>query len=99
MEDCDYNYIEAYKKLISAKNSHRTIEEIVEDLQNELRPVKEESLLVHAMRLFVELDNRAASSLFEHLQSPMRQTLYMVDVFYSIVELKPWKWTRHVGTG
>lgn len=86
MEDCDYNYIEAYKKLISAKNSQRTIEDVVEDLQNELRPIKEEALFVHAMRLFVELDIRSTSPLYEHLQSPMRQTLYMVDVFYSIVD-------------
>jgi hypothetical protein len=86
MEDGEYNYVKAYQQLISAKNSHRTIEEIVVDMQNELRPIKEESLLVHAMRLFVELDNRAASLLYEHLQSPMRQTLYMVDVYYSIVD-------------
>ena len=86
MEDGDYNYIEAYKKIISAKNSQRTIEDVVGDLQNELRPIKEEALLVHAMRLFVELDIRSTSPLYEHLQSPMRQTLYMVDVFYSIVD-------------
>ena len=86
MVDGEYNYVKAYQQLISAKNSHRTIEEIVVDMQNELRPIKEESLLVHAMRLFVELDNRAASLLYEHLQSPMRQTLYMVDVYYSIVD-------------
>ena len=86
MFDDEYNYVKAYQQLISAKESHRTIEEIVVDLQNELRPIKEESLLVHAMRLFVELDNRSASPLYEHLQSPMRQTLYMVDVYYSIVD-------------
>lgn len=86
MKEGEYNYAKAYQQLISAKESHRTIEEIVVDLQNELRSVKEESLLAHAMRLFVELVIRAASSLYEHLQSPMRQTLYMVDVYYSIMD-------------
>ncbi|MBR4340937.1 MAG: hypothetical protein IKP89_10035 [Bacteroidales bacterium] len=100
MEDGDYNYIEAFKQLVSAKDSHRTIEEVVVDLQKELRPVKEESILVHAMRLFVELDHRFSSPLFKHLQSPMRQTLYMVDVYYSIVdreesvEMDPNRWDR-----
>ena len=74
MFDDEYNYVKAYQQLISAKESHRTIEEIVVDLQNELRHIKEESLLVHAMRLFVELGNRSSSPLYEHLQSPMRQT-------------------------
>ena len=86
MEDGEYDYKKAYKQLISAKESHRTIKEVVEDLQNELSPVKEESLLVHTMRLYVELDHRSTSPLFKHLQSPMRQTLYMVDVYYSIAE-------------
>ena len=54
------------------------------DLQSELRPVKEESLIIHAMRLILELDSRSSSPLYQHLQSPMRQTLYMVDVYYSI---------------
>lgn len=84
MKDSKCTIAEAYRKMLAAKESHRTLEEIVVDLQNELRPVKEESLLVHAMQLLVELDNRKSSPLYEHLQSPMRQTLYMVDVFYSI---------------
>ena len=84
LEDGDYNYAKVYRKLISAKNNHRTIEEIVAELQNELSPVKEESLLVHAMRLIIELDTKATSPLYEHLQSPMRQTLYLIDVYYSI---------------
>lgn len=100
MEDINYSNVEAYRKIIAAKKSHRTIEEIVVDLQNELRPVKEESLLVHAMRLFVELDNRSSSPLYVHLQSPMRQTLYMVDVYYSIanrtetVEMDNERWDK-----
>ena len=86
MEKINHSNVEAYRKMIAAKESHRMIEEIVVDLQNELRPIKEESLLVHAMRLFVGLGDRLSSPLYEHLQSPMRQTLYMVDVYYSIVD-------------
>ena len=86
MKDTNHSNVEDYRKMIAAKESHRMIEEIVVDLQNELRSIKEESLLVHAMQLFVELGNRLSSPLYEHLQSPMRQTLYMVDVFYSIVD-------------
>lgn len=86
MEDGDYNYAKAYRKLITAKEKHRTIEEIVEELQCELSPLKEESLLVHAMRLIIELGSKATSPLYQHLQSPMRQTLYLIDVYYSIAD-------------
>ena len=86
MEDSDYNYKEAYRKILHTKENQRSIEEIVLDLQNELKPVKEESLLIHAMRLIIELDTRATSPLYHHLQSPMRQTLYLIDVYYSIVD-------------
>ena len=86
MKDTNNSITEAYSKMVAAKKSHRKMEDIIGDLHNELRPIKEESLLVHAMRLFVELGDRSSSPLYEHLQSPMRQTLYMVDVYYSIVD-------------
>lgn len=86
MKDGDYNYVEAYKKMMFLKEHHRPIEAVVADLQTELRPVKEESLLIHAMRMILELDFRSTSPLYQYLQSPMRQTLYLVDVFYSIID-------------
>ena len=51
MIERDYNYAEAYRKMISAKEKHREIEVIVADLQQELRLIKEESLLVCALSL------------------------------------------------
>lgn len=86
MIDGEYNYEEAFKKMMFLKEHHRPMEAIVADLQSELRPVKEESLLIHAMRMILELDFRSTSPLYQYLQSPMRQTLYLVDVFYSIIE-------------
>ena len=84
MEDGDYNYQEAFRRMLRVKDHLRTIEEIVMDLKEELKLIKEESFLVHAMRLIIELDNKTTSPLYAHLQSPMRQTLYMIDVYYSI---------------
>ena len=84
MEDGDYNYQEALRKMLHRRENLRAYETIIHDLQKELKPVKEESLLIHAMRLFVELEHKTTSPLYIHLQSPMRQTLYMIDVYYSI---------------
>lgn len=86
MIDGEYNYVEAFKKIMFLKEHHRPMEAIVADLQSELRPVKEESLLIHAMRMILELDLRSTSPLYQYLQSPMRQTLYVMDVFYSIAD-------------
>lgn len=84
IEDKDYDYAEAYRQLLKVRDNSRAIEDIIVDLKEELRVIKEESLLVHAMRLILELDYRTSSPLYEHLQSPMRQALYMIDVYYSI---------------
>jgi|GEM_PF-601256 hypothetical protein len=89
MEEKEYDYYEAYQKMMSLKENHRSFEEIVSDLKKELLPVKEESLLVHAMRLIIELEDRASSPLYTHLMSPMRQTLYLIDVYYSIEQREP----------
>lgn len=100
MNDGDYNYAEAFKKMMFYKEHHRPIEDIVAELQHELSPIKEESLLTHAMRMILELEYRTVSPLYQHLQSPMRQTLYLMDVYYSIsdreelVEMDAERWNR-----
>lgn len=100
MEFRDYDIKEAYRSLMWAKEHHRKIDDIVSDLRGELRPIKEESLLKHAMMLILELGSRASSPLYTHLQSPMRQALYMIDVYYSIedtnesVDMDMARWNR-----
>lgn len=86
MNDGDYNYAQAFRKMMFYREHHRPIETIVTDLQLELSPVREESLLVHAMRMILELEFRTTSPLYQHLQSPMKQTLYLLDVYYSILD-------------
>ena len=97
-KDC---YQKTYEELMYAKEHRRAMEEIVEDLKIELTPVKERSLLTHVMRLIIELDSRKTSSLYAHLRSPMKQALYLIDVYYSIgkqeeatVEMNDERWQR-----
>ena len=100
MNDGDYNFAQAFRKMMFYKEHHRSFEDIVVDLQLELSPVKEESLLIHAMRMILELEYRTISPLYQHLQSPMRQTLYLMDVYYSIsdreglVDMDKERWDR-----
>ena len=100
MNDGDYNFAQAFRKMMFYKEHHRSFEDIVVDLQLELSPVKEESLLIHAMRMILELEYRTVSPLYQHLRSPMRQTLYLMDVYYSIsnreglVDMDKERWDR-----
>ena len=74
---------------MEARAHHRPVEEVLADIQKELQPVKEKAFLVHSMRLIIELEFRYTSSLYEHLMSPMKQTLYLIDVYYiCVVEYK-----------
>lgn len=82
MINADYRRL--YNKLMKFKNHHRKIEEVVEELKKELSDIKEESLLLHTLRLVLELEDRAFSLLYIHLRSPLRQTMYLIDLYYSI---------------
>lgn len=85
MESIDLNPQVAYQKMKAAIEKHnREFKDIFEDLKEQLTPIREESFLIHAMRLILEIEYRATSSLYTHLGSPMKQTLYLIDVYYSI---------------
>lgn len=80
----DFSIERGYKRLMEAKQSTRSQEDIIDELKNELSTVSEIALLTHAMRLIVELDFRKTSELYNNLESPMKQALYLIDVFYSM---------------
>ena len=73
-----------YQQLIDAKAEHRTQEEIFADIKSILKTIKEKSLLLHVMRMHVELGHRSHNELFDGLDSPMKQSLYLLDVYYNI---------------
>lgn len=82
------SYQRYFQEINSTKENLRPIEEIIDDIKELLTPVREESLLLHAMRVINELSDRKTSSLYTHISSPMRQSLYLIDVFYSIERRK-----------
>lgn len=84
MEDGDYNYQKAYREVKAAKENHRDIEKVTDELKKVLMSIKEESFLIHVMRLILELDTKATSPLYMHLQSPLKLILYVIDMYYSI---------------
>lgn len=80
----DIDLHEAHKDLMHAKEHHRTQEEIIKELKEEVKELSEREFLVFLMRIYAEMESRATSPLFKHLQSPMKQILYLIDVYYSV---------------
>lgn len=84
MKDNDFSIERGYKRLLEAKHTTRSQEDIIDELKKELSTVSELALLTYAMRLIIELDFRKTSELYNNLESPMKQALYLIDVFYSM---------------
>ena len=84
MTNNDFSVARGYKRMLAARSGTRSQESIITDLKSELEPLSEVSLLTHSMRLILELDFRQTSELYNHLESPMKQALYLIDVFYSM---------------
>lgn len=84
MTDNSFSIQRGYQRLLKARKCTHTQDEIITDLKAELMGIKEEALLTYAMQLIVELDFRDTSELYSQLQSPMKQALYLIDVYYSI---------------
>lgn len=74
--------------MMHALHHRRPVEQIIAELQGYLRAVEEESFLTYAMGALCALENRE-NPLFDHLQSPMKQILYLIDVYYSIADRQP----------
>lgn len=81
--DANYNILDAYLKMMEVKEHHRTIEEIVCDLKKELVPVRENSFLIHAMRLMIELGAEKDSPIYTPAITYEADSLF-IDVHYSI---------------
>ena len=62
---------------------HRTQEAIMTDIQQILRPIKERSLMVHIQTALASIAQRDEVEILEGVASPMRQMVYLVDMFYA----------------
>lgn len=86
MRTNSFDFERALEKMERLRKNNRSQEEIIDDLKRELATINELSLLTHAMRLIVELDCRKSSELYINVESPMKQALYLIDVYYSIAD-------------
>lgn len=62
---------------------HRTQEAIMADIQRILRSVKERSLMVHIQSALASITHRDEVEILEGVASPLRQMVYLVDMYYA----------------
>lgn len=62
---------------------HRTQEAIMSDIQRILRPIKERSLVIHVQSALASVAHRDEAEILKGVASPLRQMVYLVDMFYA----------------
>lgn len=58
-------------------------DEIMADIKNLLRPLKEQSIMLHILSALASIAYRDESDLLEGVASPMRQLPYLIDLYYA----------------
>ncbi len=93
------DFIKAYATLMEAKANIRNHEDILEELKGELSELKADKFLIYALGVLNNIEDRTYWQ-FEYLMSPMRQVLFLIDVYFSIsdrsekCEIDQDKWLR-----
>lgn len=78
----------AYNDINRAKQDARDLDVIITELKENLRELKEEDFIVFIIGVLCSLEHRE-DKLFDNLDSPMKQMLYLIDIFYSIKDRNP----------
>ena len=73
-----------WELMLSTHSSDRTIEEVIEDLTAIIKDFKRDSFLPLLTHLKTQIHLRHTSDIFQNLLSPMRQFVYLIDLYLSI---------------
>ncbi|WP_370409043.1 hypothetical protein [Tenacibaculum dicentrarchi] len=88
MNESNSEAIKALKKNYDAMQkirlSRRTQEEIINDLSLLIKDFKKESFLPYLTQMTIHIDQRETSEIFKNLMSPMKQFVYLTDLFFSV---------------
>lgn len=73
-----------YNDMMKIRESRRTQEEIISDITVLIKDLKKNSFLPFVMEMINHIDQRNASEAFKYLKSPMKQLVYLIDLFFSV---------------
>src|SRR5690606_13084818 len=64
--------------------SRRTQEEIISELSSLIKDFQKDSFLPYLTQMAIHIDQRETSEVFKNLMSPMKQFVYLTDLFFSV---------------
>ena len=70
-------------ELKKIRESRRTQEEIISDLGSLIKDYSKASFLPYVMGMMDNIDQRNTSDAFKYLMSPMKQFVYLIDLYFS----------------
>lgn len=77
-----------FDSLIKYRENRRTQEEIISDITNILRKVKKETFVPFLLQMLNSIQFRDTLESFKNLKSPLKQLVYLIDLFFSVESLE-----------
>ena len=73
-----------WEQIQSIRTSRRTQEEIIKELSTLICDFQKDSFLPYLTQMTTHIDQRETSEVFKNLMSPMKQFVYLTDLFFSV---------------
>ena len=73
-----------YDAMQAIRLSRRTQEEIINELSTLIKDFQKDSFLPYLTQMTIHIDQRETSEIFKNLMSPMKQFVYLTDLFFSV---------------
>ncbi|WP_133467070.1 hypothetical protein [Sunxiuqinia elliptica] len=70
--------------MLKIRDSRRTQEEIIDELSSLIKNLSKESFIPYLIQMMIHIDQRNTSEAFKHLMSPMKQFVYLIDLYFSV---------------
>lgn len=74
----------SWEKMQAIRKSRRTQEEIINELSSLISDFKKDSFLPYLTQMTSHIDQRETSEVFKNLMSPMKQFVYLTDLYFSV---------------
>jgi hypothetical protein len=73
-----------WEQMQAIRVSRRTQEEIIKELSSLICDFKKDFFLPYLTQMTIHIDQRETSEIFKNLMSPMKQFVYLTDLFFSV---------------
>lgn len=82
--DAVQEFKKSWEQMDAFRKSRRTQDEIIADLSTLINDFKKDSFLPYVFQMVTHIEKRETSEAFQHLMSPMKQLIYLVDLFFCV---------------